>query len=66
MREVTASTSPSVVYHLTGGILNSASCMMHKQIDDSTGHDIEAMAQSDVYSFAYRLFNADCLRCIEA
>ncbi len=50
VREVTASTSPSVVYHLTGGILNSASCMMHKQIDDSTGHDIEAMAQSDVYS----------------
>jgi len=50
VRQVTASTSPAVVYHLTGGILNSASCMMHKQIVDAAGNDISALEQSDVYS----------------
>lgn len=50
VRQVTASTTPAVVNHLTGGILNSASCMMHKQIADSAGNDITALAQSDVYS----------------
>jgi hypothetical protein len=38
------------VYALTGGILNSASCMMHKQIVDAAGIDITALAQADVYS----------------
>ena len=50
VRQVTASTTPALVYHLTGGILNSASCMMHKQVADSAGNDITALAQSDVYS----------------
>tara|TARA_R110002020_G_scaffold474406_2_gene705659 strand:+ start:92 stop:1393 length:1302 start_codon:yes stop_codon:yes gene_type:complete len=50
VRAVTASTSPAVVYHLTGGMLNSASCMMHKQIVDAAGVDITALNQSDVYS----------------
>jgi hypothetical protein len=48
VRQVTASTG--VVYHLTGGILNSASCMMHRQIADSATSDITALAHSDVYS----------------
>jgi len=50
VRQVTASTTPAVAYHLTGGILNSASCMMHKQIADAAGVDITALAQADVYS----------------
>ena len=50
VRQVTASTTPALVYHLTGGILNSASCMMHKQIVDAAGNDIDALAQSDVYA----------------
>tara|TARA_B100000214_G_scaffold332027_2_gene273294 strand:+ start:208 stop:1569 length:1362 start_codon:yes stop_codon:yes gene_type:complete len=37
------------IYALTGGILNSASCMMHKQIVDAAGNDITAFAQADVY-----------------
>jgi hypothetical protein len=48
VRQVTASTG--IVHHLTGGLLNSASCMMHKQITDAAGLDIAATAQSDVYS----------------
>ena len=48
VRQVTASTG--IVHHLTGGLLNSASCMMHKQITDAAGLDITATAQSDVYS----------------
>jgi hypothetical protein len=48
VRQVTASSG--VVYHLTGGILNSASCMMHRQIADSATSDITALAHSDVYS----------------
>ena len=50
VRQVTASTTPAVAYHLTGGILNSASCMMHKQIAAAAGDDITALAQADVYS----------------
>ncbi len=49
-RMVTASTTPKAVYHLTGGILNSASCMMNKQIADSAGVDIAALGHADVYS----------------
>jgi hypothetical protein len=50
VRQVTASTTPAVAYHLTGGILNSASCMMHKQIVDAAGVDITALDHADVYS----------------
>ena len=50
VRQVTASTTPAIAYHLTGGILNSASCMMHRQIADSATSDITALAHSDVYS----------------
>jgi hypothetical protein len=50
VRQVTASTTPALAYHLTGGILNSASCMMHRQIVDAATSDITALAHSDVYS----------------
>lgn len=50
-RHVTASTTPPVVYHLTGGLLNSASCMMHRQIADSAGFtQLHHQANSDVYA----------------
>ena len=49
-RIVTASTTPPQVYHLTGGLLNSASCMMHKQIEDNDGFSTERWANADVYS----------------
>ena len=35
--KVTASTTPSVVHALNGGILNSSSCMMHKQVASVDG-----------------------------
>jgi len=50
VRQVTASTTPAVVHHLTGGMLNSSSCMMHFQVADSATQDITALAHSDVYS----------------
>ena len=50
-RMVTASTTPKVIYHLTGGLLNSASCMMHRQIADSVGSfKGPDHANSDVYA----------------
>lgn len=50
-RMVTASVSPKALYHLTGGLLNSASCMMHRQIEDSVA-DFKGPDHnnSDVYS----------------
>lgn len=48
--QVTASTNPKLVYHLTGGILNSASCMMHRQVVDAAGGEPAAERNSDVYA----------------
>ena len=45
--QVTASTNPKLVYHLTGGILNSASCMMHRQVVDAAGGEPAAERNSD-------------------